>query len=294
MKEQFSADLLGPACGAIRPLLPDYADQALPAADLARVAAHLPTCPACQAALAQLNTLLNDLDALPPLPPPSALREDFMAMLQREKAALAATKAEEYLPNLTAQPQETPSSEARTGRVVPLWGPPSSGWLRLAASVALVLVGLALGLTVRFGRRPEVAEVQATPASLSVQLAAAVREPAAATERLQLVGEAPTHVQPGDPAVQALIHTLDTDPNPNVRLAACEALYHLRADPRVGPALVEALPLQTDPNVQITLIELLVRLRETRAVPHLQRLAQRPDALPVVRQQAESGVGLLI
>ena len=91
-----------------------------------------------------------------------------------------------------------------------------------------------------------------------------------------------------------LIHTLDTDPNPNVRLAACEALFRLRADPRVGPALVEALPLQTDPNVQITLIETLVTLREKRAVPGLEQLAKKRDALPAVRQQAESGLGQLI
>ena len=99
---------------------------------------------------------------------------------------------------------------------------------------------------------------------------------------------------PGDPAVQTLIHTLDADPNPNVRLAACEALFRLRADPRVGPALVEALPLQTDPNVQITLIEMLVQLREKRAVPQLQQLSQQPEALPAVRQQAASGLGQLI
>jgi len=291
--KSYTPDLLSPECAAIRPLLPDYADHVLSVAELAQVTAHLPACPACQAELAQLNTLLNDLDALPPLPPPPALRENFMALLEQEKAALAAAKAENITMTATTQPRA--ASETGGGRVVSMWGGlASSGWLRIAASVALLMVGLALGLTIRSGQRPDMAATPAVPASLSVQLAAAVQEPATATERLELVNEAPTHVQPGDPAVQALIHTLDTDPNPNVRLAACAALYRLRADPRVGPALVEALPLQNDPNVQITLIELLVRLRETSAVPHLQKLSQRPDALPVVRQQAESGIGLLI
>jgi HEAT repeat protein len=130
---------------------------------------------------------------------------------------------------------------------------------------------------------------------LSVQLAAARQQPASASQRLQLVSQAPALVtEPNDPAVLTLIHTLDTDPNPSVRLAACEALVRLRADPRVGPALVEALPLQTDPNVQITLIDALVTLREKRAVPGLEELAKKPDALPAVRQQAESGLGQLI
>ena len=99
---------------------------------------------------------------------------------------------------------------------------------------------------------------------------------------------------PGDPAVQVLINTLNFDSNPNVRLAACEALYRLRADPRVREALVHSLPIQTDPNVQITLIDMVVAMHVRRAVPQLQRLAKRPDALPVVRAQAEAGIGKLI
>jgi HEAT repeat protein len=101
-------------------------------------------------------------------------------------------------------------------------------------------------------------------------------------------------VEPGDPAVQVLINTLNFDPNPNVRLAACEALFRLRTDPRVGEAFVQSLPIQTDPNVQITLIEMLVELHERRAVPQLERLAKQRDALPVVRKQAEAGIGVLI
>ncbi|RYY20147.1 MAG: HEAT repeat domain-containing protein, partial [Cytophagaceae bacterium] len=140
--------------------------------------------------------------------------------------------------------------------------------------------------------KPAAAAPQPT---LSTQLAAARQQPASASQRLQLVSQAPALVtETNDPAVLTLIHTLDTDPNPNVRLAACEALVRLRADPRVGPALIEALPLQTDPNVQITLIEALVTLREKRAVPELEQLSKRPAVLPAVRQQAESGLGQLI
>jgi len=289
--------LTDPACAELRPWLPELADgQPLPP-EAAHLAAHLPTCPACQAELAELRQLFNDLDALPAELPPLAMRDDFQAMLAEEKAKQAAaspaglTAARGGQPLAPLQAEQVPASQKNTS---------SQQWLRVAASVALVAVGAILGLLLRGGQPASpLAQLTQTeqPAqpSLSVKLAAARQQPATASQRLQLVSQAPAAiVEPNDPAVLTLIHTLDTDPNPNVRLAACEALVRLRADPRVGPALVEALPLQTDPNVQITLIDALVTLREKRAVPGLEELAKKPEVLPAVRLQAESGLGQLI
>ena len=304
---------LNHGCAAQRPWLADYAEGLLPAAEAAQVAAHLPGCSACQAELTQLRTLLQDLDALPAEVPPLALRENFLVLLAREKAALAAATTEAGALAAVAGSEAStlalaaPLQASRGGQPLPAGAAETAAadtsrlrtqqWLRIAASVALVALGTALGLLFRFTNQSQNQPVAAAPtatAQLASQLTAAAQRPATATDRLRLLSEMPTELAPGDPAVQALIHTLVADPNPNVRLAACEALYRLRADPRVGPALVEALPLQTDPNVQITLIEMLVALREKRAVPQLEQLSQQPEALPAVRQQAASGLGQLI
>jgi len=288
--------LTDPACAELRLWLPELADgQPLPP-EAAHLAAHLPTCPACQTELAELRQLFNDLDALPPELPPLAMRDNFQAMLEQEKAKLAAASPAGLTAARGGQALAPPLAQA----VVAPKNSANQQWLRVAASVALVAVGAILGLLLRGGQSASPL-AQLTPTeqpvqpSLSMKLAAARQQPATASQRLQLVSQAPAAiVEPNDPAVLTLIHTLDTDPNPNVRLAACEALFRLRSDPRVGPALVEALPLQTDPNVQITLIETLVTLREKRAVPGLEELAKKPDALPAVRLQAESGLGQLI
>jgi anti-sigma factor RsiW len=283
------------ACAELRPWLPELADgQPLPP-EVAHLAAHLAECPACQAELAELRQLFGDLDALPAEVPPLSLRDNFLAMLEAEKAKLPAASPGP----LSAQRGGQPLAEAVTQQpAASNRKSETQNWLRIAASVALVAIGAVLGLLLRGGQpaatMAAVAEQPQAP-TLSARMAAARQQPAAASERLQLVSQAPAAVvEPNDPAVLTLIHTLDTDPNPNVRLAACEALVRLRADPRVGPALVEALPLQTDPNVQITLIEALVMLREKRAVRELEQLAQKPEVLPAVRQQAESGLGQLI
>jgi hypothetical protein len=289
------------ACAELRPWMPELADgQPLPP-EVAHLAAHLAECPACQAELAELRQLFGDLDALPTEVPPLALRDNFLAMLEAEKAKLPAASpgplsaqrggqelmSKEQLAMNNAQQQATSSQKPARDQ----------NWLRIAASVALVAIGAVLGLLLRGSQpaAPLAATEQPAQPSLSVRMAAARQQPASASQRLQLVSQAPALVtEANDPAVLTLIHTLDTDPNPNVRLAACEALVRLRNDPRVGPALIEALPLQTDPNVQITLIDALVTLREKRAVPELEQLAKKPEVLPAVRQQAESGLGQLI
>ncbi|UYZ62826.1 HEAT repeat domain-containing protein [Hymenobacter weizhouensis] len=283
---------LSPDCAALVPLLAAYADGTLAPAEAAAVAAHLPQCLACSQQLTQLRQLLRDLDDVPAPVPPLALRDNFLASLAQEKAALADAAAPAA--SLNFSPSSSPPS-TQEAKVVPLWeASPAGQWLRIAAAVALLAVGAVLGLLLRPVAQPEVATRPAPAAELAAQLTSASGQPATASRRLRLVSEAPATVQPGDPAVQVLITTLNADPSPNVRLAAAEALYHLRADPRVGPALVQALPNQTDPNVQITLIELLVALRDKRAVAPLEQLARQPQVLPAVRQQAERGLSLLI
>ncbi|MBG8553862.1 zf-HC2 domain-containing protein [Hymenobacter guriensis] len=273
------------SCDDFEALLPAYADGSLPTAETEQVTAHLAACPTCQLHLRQLRTLSNELGAALPEVPRTAMRTNFLAMLEKQKALLT--------PAAAAAP--TPA------RVVPLWAAAvASQWLRVAAAVLLVAGGMLLGrnLPSRSGQSAEVAanapDSPAPAQQLAANLAGTAPRPASASDRIQLVTASGEELTPGDPTVQVLINTLNFDANPNVRIAACEALFRLRADPRVAEAFVHSLPIQTDPNVQITLIEFMVALRDPRAVPPLQRLARRKDALPVVRDQAQAGLGKLI
>ena len=277
------------ACHELEALLPAYAERSLPPAEADHVAAHVATCPSCQRQVIQLRALAGDLDAALPEVPRTALRANFMAMLEQQKA---------LLPPVTAA---NPAPVTPTAKMVSMWPAAiANNWLRLAASVVLVAAGVLLGRQLPWGGQDANDSATIAPSSkpstitLAQALAGDAGRPVSASDRIRLVANATTETTPGDPTVQVLVNTLNFDPNPNVRLAACEALYRLRADPRVGEALVHSLPIQTDPNVQITLIDLLVSLRVHRAVPQLERLAQRPDALPVVRAQAEAGIGKLI
>ncbi|WP_303309579.1 HEAT repeat domain-containing protein [Hymenobacter sp. BT730] len=274
-------------CFTVADQLIDYADQVLLPEQTARVASHLSQCPACQEQVAQLRELSVQMEAIEPAKPSPALRNQFLLMLEKEKAVVAAAPV--------------PAPEVREARIRTMWPGEVSRWaMRIAAGVALLVMGMVLGQQWQPENAPTVTSAPiAGSTKHAMQLANALSGDASqslsASDRIQLVDNAVEQVDAtGDPAVQVLINTLNFDPNSNVRLAAANALYRLRTDPRVGEAFIQSLTIQTDPNVQILLIELLVNMRERRAAPQLEQLANKPDALPIVRQQAEYGLGTLI
>jgi hypothetical protein len=277
------------ACHEMEALLPAYVERSLPAAEAERVAAHLATCPNCQLQVTQLRALTDDLDAALPEVPRTALRANFMAMLEQQKSLLKPAAPVAAAP---AQPE---------AKVVSMWSTAvANNWMRIAASIVLIAAGVFLGRQLPWGNRSnDGLATTAAPADASSRNSLnealnAGRNRVSASDRIKLVSNSAKETEPGDPTVQVLLNTLNFDTSPNVRLAACEALYRLREDPRVREGLVNSLAIQTDPNVQITLIDMVVSMRVRRAVPQLERLSKRADALPVVRAQAEAGIGKLI
>jgi hypothetical protein len=263
-------------------------EHSLPPTSAEQVANHVAGCSHCQLQVQQLRALTADLDADLPETPRTALRANFMAMLEQQKSEL--------------NPKPVAAPARPEAKVVSMWpAAMASTWMRVAAALVLIVGGVLLGrnLPGRAGSGENLAANEqprgsAPTQQLATALAGTARQPVSASDRIELVNSSGRKLEPGDPTVQVLINTLNFDPSPNVRLAACEALFQLRDDPRVGEAFVHSLPIQTDPNVQITLIELLVALRDPRAVTSLERLARRRDALPVVRDQAKAGLGRLI
>ena len=281
------------ACSEFEALLPAYVEGSLPAAAADRVVAHLPGCPTCQRQLSELRALTAELDAALPEVPGTALRANFMAMLEQQM--------QQQKPEVAVVPATAPVEEVITANVVSMWPTAlASNWVRVAASIVLVATGAFLGRQLPGnGRAGNTAAVTAPAASqpAPTALAAALGgsgDAVSASNRIALVTNSTKTSEPDDATVQVLLNTLNFDPNPNVRLAACEALYRLRDAASVRDGLANSLPIQTDPNVQIALIDMVVSLRVHHAVPQLQRLAKRPDALPVVRAQAEAGIGKLI
>jgi HEAT repeat protein len=96
-----------------------------------------------------------------------------------------------------------------------------------------------------------------------------------------------------DEILKALIQTLNTDPNMNVRLVALEGLTKFYEEPIVKKALVESLAKQTDPTIQIALIQVLVQMKEKSAIKPFEQIIENNESLPAVKDEAQMGILVL-
>lgn len=120
---------------------------------------------------------------------------------------------------------------------------------------------------------------------------------ASASERISAVYSS-SRLQQGNPQLDAeitdiLIYTMNNDQNVNVRLAAAEALFKFRTEPRIGKALTNSLAQQNDPLMQITLIDMLVEMKQKSALNEMQKMLLRAETQDVVKQRLESSIAEL-
>lgn len=132
-------------------------------------------------------------------------------------------------------------------------------------------------------------EMQQTRALLVLSLLK--RESAA--DRLQALDYSTDITQPDPEVLAALIKTLDTDPNINIRLAAVDALSNFGNEPSVRRAMALSLLKQQEAVVQMSLIDLLTKLQERQAIVQIKHLAENTDTPTQVRERAEESIKLL-
>lgn len=218
--------------------------------------------------LDRLNGILEIMDNSPELQPDQSLRADFDLMLSGE-------------------------IENQKVRQIPLITGSAGSWaFKIAASIALVLVGAVIGIMITKNQQNE-RELLAlkSEVELTKQLViSSLQNQSSASSRLQGVNTSMTLSNSDDEIITALINTLNHDDNTNVRLAALDALARFSDIMQVKKALVEALETQDDPVVTISLINLMVRLKENDAVEPLRRLLEKGETDEAVKSEAHIGI----
>lgn len=173
--------------------------------------------------------------------------------------------------------------------------PARSSW-RVAAAVAILAIGIGFGLiwTNHSRQQEQIQYLSAEVVETRKLLLLAMMDEASASERIQAMNVSMQEAAPDERVLEALIDRLHNDKNANVRLKAAESLSGFMQLPNVAEAAVQALELEDSPEIQITLIEGLTKAMHKEAVPSFQRLLQREDVPPVVRDLAAYGLETMI
>jgi hypothetical protein len=172
-------------------------------------------------------------------------------------------------------------------------------WASLAPRLALAAVLLVAGfLGGYWWQRPEeqtqVAALTLQVTELKEMMLLTLLEKESATDRLRAVSLTSEMDQASQKVTRALLQTLNSDENVNVRLAALDALRAYATDNKVREELVRSIARQQSPLVQVALAELMVALQEKRSVGELKKILDSDRTPEDVKNKIKESIDVLI
>lgn len=223
----------------------------------------------------------------------NACREEY-ATMSRTWEGMSKWPDEEPGPNVRARFYQMLEAyeEGRRERESPK---PSGFWsflrqpaFQVGFSVAMLALGIFAGSQF-FGNRgshEEVATLKSEVQNMRQLVALSLLQQQSASDRLRGVNYS-YRVEPSDTEVlSALLRTVKTDPNANVRLAAVDALRQFGDSPVARRGIAQALGKQESALVEVALLDLVRDLRDKDAIPEVRALADRAGIDPAVRERA--------
>jgi hypothetical protein len=111
-----------------------------------------------------------------------------------------------------------------------------------------------------------------------------------ASERMRAVSYTSEIHRVNPKIAEALLTTLNNDPNVNVRLTTLEALTHFARDPIVREGLIQSILQQDSPLVQAAMADVMLKLQEKRSIQPFKKLLQQKDLNGMVRSKIEETI----
>ena len=146
---------------------------------------------------------------------------------------------------------------------------PQYNW---AYSVLLILIG---AMIMYIFLKPQTSTVANLTLQLNDQKQAimlSMLENPTATERMKAVGYTNELHKVNDKVINALLITLNTDDNENVRLVTLDALLKLADNPKVREGLIASIIKQDSELMQIALADAMLQLQEKKSVKSLKKI----------------------
>jgi hypothetical protein len=245
-------------------MLIDYIDNKLNTVDRHHIEQELVTNPETYKLYEELKEVMHMMDRSAKLEPTRNLKHGFEALIAGEMKAQGKTRTIFFQPS----------------------------FYKVAAAIALLIICGVAGFYIK-RQNDIIAKNDADLKALQVQtmqMMAMMGNDQSASQRIQGINVSMNLNKPGDAIVDALVKTMNEDPNSNVRLAALEALSRFIGEKEVRQHLIKSLGEQKDPIVQIQLIQLLVKMKESGIVDDLQKIVDDEGTMHAVKDEAYSAI----
>jgi hypothetical protein len=266
-------------CEEVQLRMIDYLDKVLDEAGRSEIEKHLETCEVCLDELRETQRILNRVAGEEMEKPDESLRINFYHMLHNQ------IKKDSDLPEIAKLQQVAPWYARRMYRV--------------AAGVALLITGTLIGLLMHGSvnnsyAANELKQLHSEISDLKKATMFTMLQDESSSDRIQAVRYVEDLDNPDQNVIDALVRTLNTDKNVNVRMAAAYALSRFTNQRIVCDSLVKSLSNQTDPILQVTLINILAEKKEKSALKPVQEIIANKNTLKEVRAVAENSLRVLI
>ena len=252
-------------------------------AEQAELEKHMAECPGCSEELSGLREVWDMMAKIETPEPSSHIRIKFQAMLDTYKESIE-----------DAKPGVWSSIRKQFGKVWQL----QTRW-PLAYSLVIVLVGFGLGYLLFSAGKGVKQEQQLQALSSQVHelkqtMMLSLLENPSASERIRGVSYTSEIKHADKEVIDALLATLNNDPNVNVRLSTLDALSHLANHPEVREGLIRSIEKQDSPIMQLAIADVMLKLQEKRSVKSFEDLLKQKDLNPGVRDKIKQTITQLI
>ncbi|UCG27941.1 MAG: HEAT repeat domain-containing protein [Bacteroidales bacterium] len=167
---------------------------------------------------------------------------------------------------------------------------------RLAYAVLLLLLGVFIGHRIIPDKqvRIQTSMLKEEMENMKKMMALTLFQQSSASDRLKAVSYSAEITEEDNNIIEALLVTLNNDPNVNVRLACLDALTEKVRIPEVREGLVQSITNQDSPLVQIAMADLMIRLQEKGSVDELRYLLEQNNVHETVKEKISESLKLLI
>ncbi len=159
---------------------------------------------------------------------------------------------------------------------------------KLGYASLFIILGIVIGRWLIPGNAAQLEQMSAEVKQMKEVMVLTMLNQPSPSERIKAVSSVNTISDSDSKVINALIETLNSDPDVNVRLVTVEALSGFTQNPLVRQGLVQSIAKQKSPLVQIALADLMVSLREKNSVEPLKNLLKDKEISYAVKNKIEA------